>query len=71
MLARISTVGVRIFSVSVLLASSLYAASMNRTDKQVIRNIVNQALERLNKGDATAILDYRDDNADYVGVDGR
>jgi hypothetical protein len=66
-MARNSTIAVRI---AVLLVSSMYAVSVSLPDEQIIRNMVNQAIERLNKGDTTAILGYWDDNADYVGVDG-
>jgi hypothetical protein len=30
---------------------------MSQTDEQVIRDMVNQAIDRLNRGDVTAIAD--------------
>jgi len=53
-----------------LLVAAIYAGPMSETDEQVIRDIVNQAINRLNRGDVTAIADYWDDDADYVGVNG-
>ncbi len=43
---------------------------MSGKDEQVIHDMVKQAIDRLNKADVTAIADYWDDEADYVGVDG-
>lgn len=40
-------------------------------DERVIRSMVDQAIVRLNRGDVTAFDDFWDDDADYVGVDGR
>ena len=40
-------------------------------DEQTIRDMVNGAISRLNSGDATAFDDFWDEQADYVGVDGR
>jgi ketosteroid isomerase-like protein len=39
-------------------------------DETVIRNMVNQAIDRPNKGDVTTIADFWDEHADYVGADG-
>ena len=39
-------------------------------DERVIRDMVDQAIARLNKGDATAFGDYWDEDADYVSVGG-
>ena len=33
--------------------------------------MVDQAISRMNKGDLTVLDDFWDENADYVGVDGR
>ena len=49
----------------------LYAGPMNESDRRVIQEMVNQAVNRLNKGDVTAIADYWNIDADYVGVDGK
>ncbi len=43
---------------------------MSGKDEQVIHDMVKQAIDRLNKADVTAIADYWEDDADYVGVDG-
>jgi uncharacterized protein (TIGR02246 family) len=44
--------------------------SEQQLDEQVIRNMVDQAVARLNRGDLSAIDEYWDKGADYVGVDG-
>jgi uncharacterized protein (TIGR02246 family) len=40
-------------------------------DERVIRGMVAQAVDRLNRGDVTAFDAFWDDTADYVGVNGR
>jgi len=45
--------------------------SINEEDEQIIRDMVRQAIHRLNNGDITAFADYWDEGADYVSVDGR
>lgn len=60
-----------VIGMSVLLTASLYPGSMNQPDERIIRNMVNQAVDRLNKGDVTAIAEFWDEDADYVGVDGK
>ena len=40
-------------------------------DETTIRTMVDQAVKRLNKGDLTALQDFWDEGADYVGVDGK
>jgi uncharacterized protein (TIGR02246 family) len=47
------------------------AASTNEEDERTIRSMVDQAVVRLNKGDVSVLDDFWDENADYVGVDGR
>jgi ketosteroid isomerase-like protein len=49
---------------------TVYAASTNEEDERTIRGMVDQAVARLNKGDVSALDDFWDENADYVGVDG-
>jgi len=49
---------------------AVYAASTNEEDERTIRGMVDQAIARLNKGDVSALDDFWDENADYVGVDG-
>jgi uncharacterized protein (TIGR02246 family) len=52
---------------------ALIVASATQTtsdDERVIRAMVDQAVSRLNKGDVTALDDFWDEAADYVGVDG-
>jgi len=51
------------------LVGSVQAASPGK-DETVIRTMVDQAVKRLNKGDLTALEDFWDEGADYVGVDG-
>ena len=40
-------------------------------DERTIRSMVEQTILRLNRGDVTAFDDFWDQDADYVGVDGR
>jgi uncharacterized protein (TIGR02246 family) len=40
-------------------------------DEQRVRAMVDDTIARLNRGDTTAVVDYWDEAADYVGVDGR
>lgn len=47
------------------------APSSEPDDERTIRSMVDQAIVRLNGGDVTAFDDYWDEDADYVGVDGR
>jgi uncharacterized protein (TIGR02246 family) len=54
-----------------LCVGTLFAASGYEEDERTIRNIVDQAIGRLNKGDVTAFEDFWDQHADYVGVDGK
>jgi uncharacterized protein (TIGR02246 family) len=48
-----------------------HAAPSEQEDEQMIRCMVDQAILRLNRGDVTAFEDFWDEDADYVGVDGR
>jgi uncharacterized protein (TIGR02246 family) len=48
-----------------------HPAPANQEDERTIRMMVDQAVVRFNKGDATVIEDFWDENADYVGVDGK
>lgn len=50
---------------------TMFAASGHDEDERVIRNMVDQSISRLNKGDVTAFEDFWDEQADYAGVDGR
>lgn len=47
------------------------AAPSQKEDEQTIRDMVDEAISRLNRGDVTAFDDLWDERADYVGVDGR
>jgi len=49
---------------------AIYTASTSEEDERTIRGMVDQAVARLNRGDVTALDDFWDENADYVGVDG-
>ena len=49
---------------------TVYPASTNKEDERTIRGMTDQAVARLNKGDVSALDDFWDENADYVGVDG-
>jgi uncharacterized protein (TIGR02246 family) len=40
-------------------------------DESAIRQMVGDAVRRLNDGDLTAIDQFWDENADYVGIDGQ
>jgi uncharacterized protein (TIGR02246 family) len=40
-------------------------------DERTISMMVNQSISRLNKGDVSVIEEFWDENADYIGVDGR
>jgi uncharacterized protein (TIGR02246 family) len=46
------------------------AKETNEEDERTIRGMVDQAVARLNKGDVSALDDFWDEGADYVGVDG-
>jgi uncharacterized protein (TIGR02246 family) len=46
-------------------------AQTNKDDEQIIRNMVADAIRRLNAGDLTAIREFWDEDADYVSVDGQ
>lgn len=59
-----------LFAISLCL-SAICTASPNDEDERTIRTMVEQAISRLNKGDATAFDDFWDKDADYVSVDGR
>jgi uncharacterized protein (TIGR02246 family) len=56
-------------AIVVALAGSIYAAPAGE-DETAIRTMVDQAVKRLNKGDLTALEEFWDEGADYVGVDG-
>jgi uncharacterized protein (TIGR02246 family) len=53
-----------------VLVGSIHAASPGE-DETVIRTMVDQAVKRLNKGDLTALEEFWEEGADYVGVDGK
>lgn len=58
--------------VAVVLCFGMIAAPANRqSDEDAIRRMTFDAVRRLNQGDLTAIRDFWDENADYVGIDGR
>jgi uncharacterized protein (TIGR02246 family) len=46
-------------------------AQTNKDDEQIIWNMVTDAIRRLNVGDLSAIREFWDEDADYVGVDGQ
>src|SRR6266571_7270807 len=48
-----------------------WAAQTGQGDQDAIRQMVTQAVDRLNHGDATAIRELWDENADYVSVGGK
>jgi uncharacterized protein (TIGR02246 family) len=41
------------------------------SDESAIRQMVTDAVRRLNQGDLTAIDEFWDEDADYVGIDGQ
>jgi len=49
----------------------IHAASSGNEDERTIRNMVDQAITRLKRGDVSAVADFWDEDADYVGVDGK
>ena len=55
-------------AIVVALVGIIYAPAGE--DETAIRTMVDQAVRRLNKGDLTALEDFWDEGADYVGVDG-
>ena len=75
--AIVKTGGIMLYSsILVMIGVSLclgttFAASGHDEDERTLRNMVDQAISRLNRGDVTAFDDFWDDQADYVGVDGR
>ena len=58
------------FTVMVCLGT-LSAGQPDLEDEQFIRKMVTSAFERLNHGDLGAVREFWDENADYVGVDGK
>jgi hypothetical protein len=56
--------------ITLILTVAMHVTAIPQNDEAIIREIINDALGRLNKGDFSAIADYWDENADYVGVDG-
>jgi uncharacterized protein (TIGR02246 family) len=56
--------------VTVALAAISSTPPQQQDDEGVIRNMVDQALSRLNRGDLAALDEFWDEGADYVGVDG-
>jgi len=42
-----------------------------QSDEDAIRQMVSEAVRRLNQGDVTAIRDFWDEKADYVGIGGQ
>lgn len=52
------------------LATGANVSVQQQDDERVIRNMVDQAVARLNRGDLTALDEFWDERADYVGVDG-
>jgi hypothetical protein len=55
-------------AIVVALVGSVHAAPPGE-DETTIRTMVDQAVKRLNKGDLTALEEFWDEGADYVGVD--
>jgi len=55
----------------VLCFATAAAPAVRPTDDDAIRPMVADAIRRLNQGDLTAIREYWDENADYVGIDGQ
>ncbi len=49
----------------------VHATSSREEDERTIRGMVDQAIARLNRGDVSAFADFWDEDADYVGVDGK
>src|SRR5437879_11347780 len=56
--------------VLVLCLATAAAPSARQTDRAAIRQIVADAIRRLNQGDLIAIREFWDENADYVGIGG-
>jgi uncharacterized protein (TIGR02246 family) len=48
-----------------------YAIPSNQEDERTIREMADQAISRLNKGDLTVFEDFWATDADYISVDGR
>ncbi len=60
-----------IWSVLIFICVGTVMAQPKHSDEQTIRQMVADAIRRLNAGDMTAIHDFWDEEADYVTVDGR
>src|SRR5437899_9847026 len=56
--------------VLVLCLATAAAPAARQTDEAAIRQIVADAIRRLNQGDLIAIREFWDENADYVGIGG-
>lgn len=63
-----SYIGLIVFSICL---GVIHSAPSQTEDELTIRSMVDQAILRLNRGDVTAFEDFWDEDADYVGVDGR
>lgn len=46
-------------------------AQVTKNDELIIRDMVTDAIRRLNQGDISVVREYWDEQADYVGVDGQ
>ena len=57
--------------VSIILGMAALVAGSAESDDQVLRKMVAEAVNRMNLGDVETFRDFWDEEADYVGVDGR
>jgi len=57
--------------VSIILCMAVLVAGSPESDEQVLRKMVAEAVNRMNRGDVETFRDFWDVEADYVGVDGR
>jgi len=50
--------------------ATVYVVSTKEEDERTIRSMVDRSVGQANQGDISALDDFCDENADYVGVDG-
>ncbi len=61
----------RISLLAVVVCFGMVRAAHGQSDEDAIRHMVSDAVRRLNQGDGTAIPDFWDEKADYVGIGGQ
>jgi uncharacterized protein (TIGR02246 family) len=63
--------GWNLLVVPIVLFGVINSPAARASDESTIRQMVADAVRRLNQGDLTAIEEFWDEDADYVGIDGQ